>query len=211
MQNQDFPVQDWEDAEDARLASRHGVANLIHSPRAREQFMRDDVSVSSALSRQTTAYGGQTKTEPVPHPDAAQPHRFRYQHHSHPIPLHVRRTRSVPSRRSPPPPLEDVGMYSDSVNRNDFVPSFGPSFDPPPSPPQDRRTMCPSSERRVCSCGRGARSHRARRRHSGRRQPRLNRAKLTHATGEAHSIGAATSRPASCLLLPASWLAPALF
>ena len=25
-------------------------------------------------------------------------------------------------------------MYSDSVNRNDFVPSFGPSFDPPPSP-----------------------------------------------------------------------------
>ena len=126
-----FSRVDWEAAEDARLASRQGVANLIHSPRAREQFMRDDVSVSSALSRQTTAYGGQTKTEPVPHPDAAERHRFRY-HHSHPIPLHERRTRSVPSRRSPP--LGDVGVYSDSVNRNDFVPSFGPPFDPPPSP-----------------------------------------------------------------------------
>ena len=125
MQNLDVPAN-WEDAEDARLESRQAVASLIHSPRARERFMADDASLSSAHSRQTSAYGGHPPKEPVSLPE----HRFQY-HHSFPTGLHEKRTHSAPSRRSPPL----VAVHSNSVNHNGCISSSVPwSFDPPPPP-----------------------------------------------------------------------------
>ena len=125
MQNLDVPAN-WEDAEDARLESRQAVASLIHSPRARERFMADDASLSSAHSRQTSAYGGHPPKEPVSLPE----HRFQY-HHSFPTGLHEKRTHFAPSRRSPPL----VAVHSNSVNHNGCISSSVPwSFDPPPPP-----------------------------------------------------------------------------
>ena len=174
MQNLDVPAN-WEDAEDARLESRQAVASLIHSPRARERFMADDASLSSAHSRQTSAYGG--------HP---QKNRSRFQStvSSTTTPSPLGFTKSAPT---PPQAGGRHRSWRCTATRSTITAASPPLSRGPSTRhrPQDRRTTCPSSERRMCPYGRGSRSHRARRRlHRGRRQPasRLNR-KTASASG----------------------------